>query len=233
MSEEENQPDKKLTLKGLQADTTKQMDQVDDRLTNLESSVTSGFDDIRDMIRNMAKNNPASIRSDGLDSRDVYANEDTQPILTEANANGDLEHIVRPKQAIGSPEFAEKEKQMEFDLMLICIRVAHSSNQFPDNTFTVGVNGIPWLVVRGVDQWLPRNVVEVLARSKTSVYDNIERVSDRNERYIDNPETMAQRYPFNVVRDPAGAIGQQWYERVMNESLAQPNRLRVAAGRAA
>jgi len=187
------------------------------KLTNIEKEVstlqTSMADGFADMMK--AINRPVSSPSRGLESSDVYAGDDNRSVNFRDN-NGEVELERSSLTSVNEPEFKKKVEQMKFDNEKVEIMVHSSSAQYADNTFTVGVNGRLILIVRGVRQWVPRNYVEVMARSKTSQYGNFEQINTRGEREVKNPETKSNRFPLQIITD-RNPLGPRWFERVMND----------------
>lgn len=214
-----------LSLKSINSAMEESNQVVDDRLESVETELSEMNSNIGEVLKAVqalsAKNYPTSIAKEGIDSRDAYKKLDVVDIeFKKGNPNDDVE-IERPGiTSVSSSEFVDKADQMRFDTQLLEIMVMASNNSYPDHTFTVGVNGIHRLIVRGKKQMLPRNYVEVLLRAKTSFYGNDEFVNNRGEKEVRHPETKSHRYPLNIIRDPAGVAGGAWLERVSNDMRA-------------
>ena len=221
---------RRVNMQSLNKQVKETAQETDDRLNAVEELVTdinTKFDKLTDMMEKiqpiMAKNTPHVIAKDGVDSRDVYQHLDETGIefVKNDDPNIDAEVIERNFTSVNSAEFREKAEQMAFDNQEIEIMVMSSTSTYPDHTFMIGVNGRMRLIVRGTKQWLPRNYVEVLLRAKTSTYGNYEsRNPMNNELEVKNPEIKSHRYPLQVLKDPSGALGSRWLQRVSNDMTA-------------
>lgn len=218
------------TIKSVRADLESRAAEADDRLDGLEATISelnievgTKFSEVLDAIRSQAKNNPVSISKDGLDSRDLHKHEDERPnpnLFAEGRPEDDVQLIEQQLTSSDSSEFQEKAEQMMFDQEKILIMVMPSASTYPDHTFLIGVNGTMIAIMRGHEQMVPRNYVEVLLRAKTSTYGNIEtRNQLTNELTVINPETKSHRYPLQVLRDD-NPLGAKWLERVVNDRAA-------------
>ena len=214
----------KLSMKGLNKDLEQSNESNQQRFDSLEKSVSGLSNDIKEQINLVlkavsAKNDRKIITKDGLFAEDVCLNEDLIGIEFEENADvhADVE-ILRPGlRSIDNAEFQDKASQMAFDNEQVKIMVMPSSSTYPDHTFSVGVNGIQRLIVRGKAQWLPRRYVEVLLRAKVSTYANIEQRNSRNELEVVYPETKSHRYPLQILEDKS-PLGIKWLTRVNNDT---------------
>ena len=213
---------KTLSLKSIDKAMQESNQATDDRLESVETELSEMNGNISEVLKAVkaisAKDLVTSFAKDGIDSRDAYKELDIVDIeFKNGNPNDDVD-IERPGMTqVNTAEFSEKADQMRFDNQLLEVMVMPSNSTYPDHCFSVGVNGIHRLIVRGAKQMLPRNYVEVLLRAKTSTYGNIETRNAVNEIVVKNPETKAHRYPLQILRDPAGAAGGAWLERVSND----------------
>ena len=218
---DDNKPEK-LSLKSLNSAMEQQAGETEERLGAIESSVGEMLDLLKGLQDQShdAIDNPVIIdRYRGQVSEDLYAGENTQDVqFTQGRPEDDVDLVRRNMGSVHEPEFKNKIEQMKFDNELIEVLVMQSSSQFPDNTFTLSVNGRDLLIVRGKRQWIPRNYAEVMAQARVSTYANIETFNDRGERTVENPETSSARYIFQVVTD-RNPLGPQWLERVMNQQV--------------
>jgi len=221
---------KHATIKSLQSEMKASENETDDRLNALESSIgeltidiDTKFSEVLDAIRSQAKNNPVSISKDGVDCRDVHQHKDEDKsgvIFADGRPENDVELIEISLTSSDSAEFKEKADQVMFDKEEIEIRVMPSGSSYPDFSFSVGINGKMKAIMRGQNQWVQRNYVEVLLRAKTSNFGNIETVNQlTGDKSIIYPETKSHRYPLQVITDnsPKGA---KWLERVLNDRAA-------------
>ncbi len=215
---------KNLSMKSLDKDFKEATEKSSQRFDNLEKSVSGIADDVKDQLGGFlktlsAQNNPTSITKDGTFAEDVCLNQDKIDI--EFAKNGDIHadvETVRPAlTSIDNAEFKDKANQMAFDNEMVKIMVMPSSSTYPDHTFSVGVNGIQRLIVRGKEQWLPRRYVEVLLRAKVSYYANIEQRNSQNELEVAYPETKSHRYPLQILEDK-NPLGVKWLTRVNNDT---------------
>ena len=210
----------------LKAGNPLSLKKLDDKMTLSNEAIDKrmeGFSESLDQILKAvsAKNVPTSITKDGVDCRDVYQKKDLVDIeFKDGDPNDDAE-VLRPGlTCVDNAEFVDKMDQHRFDMELVEIMVMPSSSQYPDHSFTVGVNGRLKMIIRGKKQWLPRCYVEVLLRAKTSSYGNIETVNPyNNEMTVKNPETKSHRYPLQILSDKS-PLGGQWLERVSNDVRA-------------
>lgn len=220
---EKRDPDK-LSMKGLNKDFHEANEVNQQRFDTLEKSVSGIADDIKEQLGQVlkavsAKNNPAIITKDGTFAEDVCLNEDRVDIEFEKNDDvyADVETVRPGLRSIDNAEFKDKANQMAFDNEQVQIMVMPSASTYPDHTFSVGVNGIQRLIVRGKAQWLPRRYVEVLLRAKISTYANIEKRNLQNELEVVYPETKSHRYPLQILKDN-NPLGVQWLSRVNNDT---------------
>jgi len=209
-------------LKEKAAQTDARLDSVEQTIFKLDANISSGFEEMRDLAKSfktLAKNSPHVITKDGTFGADVYEHCDENGIEFEKNADpmADVEVVRHGISSVAGLEFKNKAEQMRFDNELIEIMVMPSQSQFPDHTFTIGVNGRLILIVRGTKQWVPRNYVEVLLRAKVSTYGNFERRNEYNgELEVQHPETKSHRYPLQVITDK-NPKGSAWLVRVTND----------------
>lgn len=223
--------DKPKTIRSLDLEMKENAAKTDQRLTGVEESVKGlndsmsvGFKELTEMFTSFkteAKNRPLR-NTKGVFSTDVYQHDDEGGIEFEKNSNpdADVEVVRQGISSVHSPEFKSKMEQLKFDEEEIEIMVMPSQSTFPDHTFSIGVNGVLRLIVRGTRQWLPRKYVEVLLRAKVSTYGNFEARNKYNdEMQVNNPETKSHRYPLQVITD-RNPKGSAWLMRVTNDTKA-------------
>ena len=198
------------------ADSDERMEAIEETVSEMSEKVDTKFAELIETIK--AMNMPRVIEKDGKHNVDYDAHETNQAVMFGDAKPGEDEFLVKSRfSSVHDAEFKEKAEQMKFDREMIQVRVAQSIEKFPDHTFTLGVNGRLILVVRGIKQWIPRCYAEVMARAKTSTYSNVEIRNERNELEVENDETKASRYLFQVTRDDS-PYADQWLERIMNEA---------------
>jgi|ETN01SMinimDraft_1059929.scaffolds.fasta_scaffold76108_1 hypothetical protein len=213
LNEEKAKP---LSMKSLAADAEARNAETDKKFDALETKLDDGIQGIMDSIN--AMNRPASITKDGVLSTDKDYDENLHDIkFQDVRPEDDAQLVPSRMTSIHSAEFTEKAEQMKFDNEQIEVMVMRSQATYPDHTFTLSVNGNSLIIARGVRQWIPRCYAEVMARAKTSTYGNIEIRNSQNELEVENPESRAARYPFQVMTDKSPKAG-QWLERVMNDA---------------
>ncbi|PCJ39142.1 MAG: hypothetical protein COA71_14595 [SAR86 cluster bacterium] len=202
-----------MTMKSLDKQIRERNEVVDKKLDDLSIDIDKKFaallESNQKIFQTMAK---------GKSSEDIYQHADERNVkFKEGDSKADAEVIEVSLTSVDSAEFKEKADQMRFDKEMVEIMVMPSQAVYPDNTFTVSVNGTPKLILRGKKQWLPRNYVEVLLRAKTSSYGNIETINPYTAiKEMSYPETKSHRYPLHIITDknPKGA---RWLERVCND----------------
>lgn len=78
------------------------------------------------------------------------------------------------------------------------------------------VKGMKQIIVRGAQSKVRRKFVEVLARSRTTKYDQIQRdMSDPSSRFMRPKAKMS--YPFSVLHDP-NPRGKDWLKAILAEA---------------
>jgi len=78
------------------------------------------------------------------------------------------------------------------------------------------VKGMKQVIVRGVQSKVKRKYVEVLARSRTTKYDQIQRdMADPSSRFMRPKAKMS--YPFSVLHDP-NPRGRDWLKAILAEA---------------
>lgn len=116
-----------------------------------------------------------------------------------------------------NPAMVEKHANELFmrDKLLVKILDTHEKNADP--RFFVSVNGQSVVFVRGQQKWVPRYIVEGLARAKPIAYGNEEYTTQEGIRAVRHPKQIGLRYPFTVLSDPHPR-GADWLAHV----IAQP-----------
>jgi hypothetical protein len=216
-------PNKRLSLKSINTEMKESNAEVDDRLTSVEQTIGDLAIDMKTNFTELLKavNNPVSITKDGKHCDDIYAKEDIRDVkFADVRPEEDAYLIEQSLTSVHSSEFKLKADQMKFDNEKIEIMVMPSMSTYPDNVFSVGVNGTTLAIHRGRKQWVPRTYVETILRAKTSTYGNVEtRNPYNNEMEVKWPESRAFRYPLQVIQDKNPA-GSHWLERVINDRAA-------------
>lgn len=228
----EKQTEKKApTVKGLDKQLRDQTAAFDDRLSTVEESVEAlsddvksslevsqkNFDELKGMLSTFAKNTPTSITKDGVEVENKGPTGRIQ--FKEGRPEDDVQLVETTHLAPDSPEFIDKAERLAFDKDMLTVIVHPSQSEFPDHTFTIEVNGKPWLFVRGKPVKAPRCYVETMIRARTSTYDNVERRNPHsNELEVVNTESKSQRFPCQIQHDPNPVQGARWLEGLMNEA---------------
>jgi hypothetical protein len=207
-----------------QAETDERLTAMESTMGDLEETVKTNNESVNTQLEQILKavNNPVSISKDGANTDDATHVEQDRQFARTDSPHDEVNWMETSRVTdVHAPEFIEKAEQMRFDQEIIEVFIQPSQAQFPDNTFTITVNGRPLIAIRGVKQKMPRNYVEVMARAKMSTFGNIETVeASTGERVVKNPETKSHRYSFMITGDPNHVHGPHWQERVLNERAA-------------
>ena len=106
------------------------------------------------------------------------------------------------------------------DMCEVVISTSDDPNADPLPTIIVDNGAKRYIAafVRGVPKFVPRYIVERLARMKKTDFGN-KQVKDEEtgELSYEHPETNTWVYPFLVKTDPAGQKGRDWLTKVMAE----------------
>lgn len=215
---------KATTIKSLEKSFNAQNEQTEERLEAVENTLgemkESSEKNHSDVLKAIqAIGLPASIPKSGKTSEDISLNENLHGIeFKKQRSVYDEVELVTHTTDVRSAEFEKKADQMRFDRDILKVKIAPSSSPYPDKTFTLGVNGVQFCAIRGVEQPMPRCFVEVMARAKTSSYTNREGVIEgTNEMTVFHDETKGQRFVFQVTYDPNKELADQWLDRVLND----------------
>lgn len=195
-----------LTLRGLSADITKVQKETNEKVSGLESKL----DQIINAL-SAAKNNPVEIR------KEIEPREDTQ-YTTSFNDDND---IIKPHfEDIRTPTAKEKLDRMQFDTDILTIYVhEHDTDDTVKNLFPVSVNGKGWLLEQGKEYKLPRNVVEVLLRSRRTTYSSQEYVDSKDGiKKVAYPTRVNNRFPISIMHDPSPK-GRAWIETLKHQRV--------------
>ena len=149
-SKNEQKAPKNHTMKSLNKELQENNVVNAQRFEKIEESVQGLGEEVKGQLTEVlkvisAKNNPTSIRKDGVHVEDVYLREDFVDIEFKENEDIHAEvETVRPGlRSIDNAEFQEKADQMRFDNEMVKIMVMASSSTYPDHTFSVGARGMP------------------------------------------------------------------------------------------
>ena len=77
------------------------------------------------------------------------------------------------------------------------------------------VKGQKQVIVRGVNSKVKRKYVEVLARSRTTKYDQVQRDNTDRSSMMMKPKSRIS-YPFSVIHDP-NPRGPAWLKAILSE----------------
>lgn len=141
--------------------------------------------------------------------------------LKQSERAGDTQSIVdgakQPKELVD--DFAITTDAFELERFMndvLEIYVAPSDNPEVNPIDLPNVNGINQLVPLGETIKIKRKFVEVMARTRTTVYDQVTPDPSQPERKIMKEKTIVTR-PFTVTNDPAGEKGALWLQGILKE----------------
>ena len=162
---------------------------------------------------------PASKRfQHAVDSADAQVGQDAiitfnqNPNPYDAETDAELN---RPEVKVVQDIDPKTLQAIAFYEQMCVVYVADTSEKNADPVFTIGVNGINYMFIRGRRYRLPRYVVEGLARAKPISYKNEEYTTPDGRRDYRYPSKTGVRYNFNVEEDPSGAVGEMWLRNVL------------------
>lgn len=134
--------------------------------------------------------------------------------LAEIEAGGvvDMSDLVAP--VVNGPSQEDYNEALAFNNQIVEIRLAESDDPNAEDPVPVGVNGRMVYIPRGVPVKLRRCYIENLLRAiNTNV--RTEEVLDRGSDGVAERKSIIRKkhrlhYPFEMLRDPAGAKGREW-----------------------
>src|SRR3990167_458236 len=125
-------------------------------------------------------------------------------------------------QQVDGPLNKKKMDELVFmqDMCEVVISTSDDPNADPLPTIIVDNGAKRYIAafVRGVPKFVPRYIVERLARMKKTDFGNRQvKDEETGELSYEHPETNTWVYPFLVKTDPAGPKGRDWLTKVMAE----------------
>lgn len=156
-----------------------------------------------------------------FDSNDHDAGQEvTRTVKSTGPASEAIETPAIEK--VEGPLNMKKMDELKFmqDMLLVEITTSDDPNADPVPMVTVdtGVKVIRAAFFRGQPKWVPRCIVERLARMKKTGFGNKKVIDEETgvESYV-HPETNTFALPFVVHEDPAGQKGRDWLMKIKSE----------------
>lgn len=165
-----------------------------------------------------AQHHPVEIRqavAEPLEEQDLGAAEFTRDI----NTGGETPVLVDPRpEPMDHPAQRDKLSELRFNEDILRVYIPDTSEEHADGIFHVQVNQDRFYFVRGQEFDVPRKFVEGLFRAKPISYRSEEFTDHDGVRRVRYPKRQGPRYAFQILRDPAGARGREWAERLKSEA---------------
>jgi hypothetical protein len=133
-------------------------------------------------------------------------------MLTQAS----LRSTVAPVTERELKDSIEIEKFMN-EMLVIRIHDTNDKNA-PPRVF-VGDNGEQLWLPRKLKIRIPRRFVERLAQSHEQSFTQKRNQDPNADEGMTTASSTAQPYPFEVIYDPRGVLGQRWLRRTMREGV--------------
>ena len=118
----------------------------------------------------------------------------------------------QPVEVIPVADFSKDIGEEAFMNEKILIRVHADSNKESLPVIVPSVNGINQPIVRNQNTWVRRKYVEVLARTRTTRYDQVIDKEDMQKFVMEDNTSLT--YPFSVLKDP-NPKGEAWLNAVL------------------
>lgn len=141
-----------------------------------------------------------------------------QPREAHMRSDGDAEDslIQVAAEPVDGPNMKSKIEMLAFMEERVVVRIHKSADKFAENPVPLWNGGRPVALFRGQPTVVKRKYVEVLARAKTSTYEDVEDTDRRGVRYHRYPKQTALQYPFEVLED-RNPLGKPWLEKILQE----------------
>lgn len=124
---------------------------------------------------------------------------------------------IIPAEAVAASGAKDYLAQLAFMEEKVLVVVHETTNKNDDAMPMVAVNGINQYFIRGLNQWVKRKFVEVLARAKPeAVMTDVEVRSLGAEPINRVLRNRAHKYPFSLVQDP-NPRGSAWFNALLQE----------------
>lgn len=151
--------------------------------------------------RKRADYEPMDVRQDGM-MEIPYCEPDQEPkaVVSDIEVVTDLRHAT----------LLEHEKFLNEQVE---VYIHPTSEKNADRAFTISVNGVSELFLRGQKRHVKRRFVFGLATARPTTYSNEEYTDVNGARAYRWPTYTGLRYPFSVINDTVKGV--EWLDQVM------------------
>lgn len=157
---------------------------------------------------------PVRSRRRDVDTREQVVGQDRPRTL---KSTGPAREALEPAhiEPVEHPVSREKLEALAFNEEVLTVLVHDSTNPTDEPVPEVWNDGRCQRFLRGKEMQVKRKYVEVLARSKKTIYTQEELPNRGGYRNV--PHT-ALRYPFSVLHDPSGDRGKAWLQAILAQA---------------